>query len=102
MAIYKRRQQFVEHPFGIVLFTMYGNHFLLRTQRKVRAEVALLFLGYNMKRAKEILGFEGVMARLDALIALVAAEFHVTAVRMLFFLSHLRKSICFFLLLRAF
>jgi hypothetical protein len=69
MAICKRRQQIVEHPFGIVKFTMHGNHFLLRSLRKVRAEVALLFLGYNMKRVREILGFEGLMKRLDALIA---------------------------------
>jgi hypothetical protein len=40
---------------------------LLRTLRKVRAEVALLFLGYNLKRVKKVLGFEGLMARLDAL-----------------------------------
>ncbi len=43
MAIYKRRQQIVEHPFGTIKHTMHGNHFLLRTRRKVRAEVALLF-----------------------------------------------------------
>jgi hypothetical protein len=39
---------------------------LLRTLRKVRAEVAF-FLGYNLKRVKKVLGFEGLMARLDAL-----------------------------------
>lgn len=69
MAIYKRRQQIVEHPFGTIKFTMHGNHFLLRTLRKVRVEVALLFLGYNLKRVKDILGFGGLMKRLDALIA---------------------------------
>ena len=68
MAIYKRRQQIVEHPFGTVKHTMHGSHFLLRTRRKVRAEVALLFLGYDMKRVKNILGFEEMM-KLDALIA---------------------------------
>ena len=45
---------------------MNGGYFLLRTRRKVRAEVALLFLGYNLKRAVNVLGFDGIMARLDA------------------------------------
>jgi hypothetical protein len=63
MAICKRRQQIVEHPFGTVKFTMHGNHFQLRTLRKVRAEIALLFFGYNMKRVREVLGFEGLMKR---------------------------------------
>ena len=69
MAIYKRRQQIVEHPFGTIKHTMRGNYFLLRTRRKVRTEVALLFLGYNIKRVINILGFEEIMKRLDALIA---------------------------------
>jgi transposase len=64
--LYKRRQQIVEHPFGTIKHSMNGRYFLLRTRRKVRAEVALLFLGYNLKRAVKVLGFEGIMARLDA------------------------------------
>jgi hypothetical protein len=67
IELYKRRQQIVEHPFGTVKHTMNGGYFLLRTRRKVRAEVALLFLGYNLKRAVKVLGFEGIMARLDSL-----------------------------------
>jgi len=66
-ALYKRRQQMVEHPFGTIKRTMNGGYFLLRTRRKVRVEVALLFLGYNLKRAVKVLGFEGIMARLDAI-----------------------------------
>lgn len=66
-ALYKRRQQMVEHPFGTIKRTMNGGYFLLRTRRKVRAEVALLFLGYNLKRAVKVLGFEGIMARLAAI-----------------------------------
>jgi len=67
MELYKRRQQIVEHPFGTIKHTMHGGYFLLRTRRKVCAEVALLFLGYNLKRAIKVLGFEGIMARLDSL-----------------------------------
>jgi transposase len=102
MAIYKRRQQIVEHPFGTVKFTMHGNYFLLRTRRKVRVEVALLFLGYNMKRVKKVLGFEGMMARLDTLIAHAASAFFAVAARMLFSLSYLLKNICFSLWRYAF
>jgi len=79
MALYKRRQQIVEHPFGTVKYTMHGSHFLLRTRRKVRAEVALLFLGYNLKRVKEVLGFKEVMARLDALASRTVAALQSTA-----------------------
>ena len=66
MDIYRRRQQIVEHPFGTVKHTMHGYYFLLRTRRKVRTEVALLFLGYNLKRVYNVLGFSEIMARLDA------------------------------------
>jgi radical SAM protein with 4Fe4S-binding SPASM domain len=67
MELYKRRQQIVEHPFGTVKFTMQGNYFLLRTRRKVRSEVALLFLGYNLKRVYQVMGFQEFMARLARL-----------------------------------
>jgi len=61
----------VEHPFGTVKHTMNGRYFLLRKRRKVRCEVALLFLGYNMKRAFNVLGFREIMARLDSLLPFV-------------------------------
>ena len=83
--LYKRRQQIVEHPFGTVKHTMNGGYFLLRTRRKVCAEVALLFLGYNLKRAVKVLGFEEIMARLDGLyrsfykIALQMLDFGILA-----------------------
>ncbi len=67
MELYKLRQQIVEHPFGTIKHTMNGGHFLLRTRRKVRSEVALLFLGYNLKRVMNILGFKELMRRLDSL-----------------------------------
>jgi len=65
--IYKLRQQIAEHPFGTVKRTMDGGYFLLRSRRKVRCEIALLFLGYNLKRAVKVLGFKEIMARLDCL-----------------------------------
>lgn len=75
MALYKRRQMIVEHPFGTIKFTLGGYYFLLRTRRKVRSEVALLFLAYNMKRAYKILGFKGIMKRLDSLFRLFIRDF---------------------------
>jgi predicted RNA-binding protein YlxR (DUF448 family) len=65
--LYHRRQEIVEHPFGTMKHTMNGGYFLLRTRRKVRTEAALLFLGYNLKRVVNVLGFAGIMARLDSL-----------------------------------
>ena len=65
--IYRRRQEMVEHPFGTIKHTMNGGYFLLRTRRKVRAEVALLMLGYNLRRAVSVLGFGEIMARLNNL-----------------------------------
>lgn len=62
--LYKKRQMIVEHPFGTIKRAMNGSYFLLRTLKKVRGEVALLFLAYNMKRVINILGVEGMMARL--------------------------------------
>lgn len=66
LETYKRRQQMVEHPFGTVKHAMGGGYFLLRTRRRVRSEIALLFLGYNLKRALKVLGFRGIMDRLEA------------------------------------
>jgi len=68
IELYKRRQQIVEHPFGTIKNTMHGGQFLLRTRRKACAEIALLFLGYNLKRAVNILGFKAIMAKLNSLL----------------------------------
>ncbi len=57
----------VEHPFGTIKHTLNGNYFLLRTEKKVRGEVALLFLAYNLKRAINLLGFERLMEKLKAI-----------------------------------
>ena len=77
MELYRLRQQIVEHPFGTVKHTMNGYYFLLRRRRKVRTEVALLFLGYNLKRAYNVLGFREIMARLDAISVRFSAFFRI-------------------------
>jgi transposase len=63
--LYRQRQQVVEHPFGTVKRAMGGDHFLLRGTEKVGCEAALLFTGYNLKRALNVLGFDDLMAKLD-------------------------------------
>lgn len=63
---YRLRQQIVEHVFGTVKRTQDGGYFLVRTKEKVKAEVALLMLGYNLKRSRNVLGFTRMMELLDS------------------------------------
>ena len=65
LELYKLRQQIVEHVFGTLKRTMNGGYFLLRTEEKVKCETSLMFLGYNLKRSRSILGFDETMRRLD-------------------------------------
>jgi len=65
--LYKLRQQIVEHVFGTIKRTMDSGYLLLRSRRKAEAEMALVFTGYNLKRAHAALGFEGIMLALDRL-----------------------------------
>ena len=64
--LYNLRRSLAEHPFGTIKRHMNGGYFLLRTLPKVRAEAALFYLSYNLKRASNVLGFKEIMARLDA------------------------------------
>jgi hypothetical protein len=50
------RRQTVEHPFGTLKAWMGSTHFLTKTLPKVRAEMSLHVLAYNLKRAMKILG----------------------------------------------
>lgn len=50
-----------EHPFGTIKRAMGSTFFLLRGMRKVDGEFALLCLGYNITRAKNLLGFNKMM-----------------------------------------
>ena len=56
------RRQTVEHPFGTLKAWMGSTHFLTRTLDKVRTEVSLLVLAYNLKRMIKILGAAPLMA----------------------------------------
>ncbi len=55
-----------EHPFGTIKRAMGFSYFLLRGLRKVTGEFAFMCLGYNIKRAKNLLGFEKMMELMAA------------------------------------
>ena len=50
-----------EHPFGTIKRSMGLSYFLLQGIEKVTGEFALMCLGYNIKRAKNLLGFDKMM-----------------------------------------
>ena len=50
------RRRTAEHPFGTLKSWMGSTHFLTRTLEKVRTEMSLHVLAYNVKRAIAILG----------------------------------------------
>src|SRR5450631_549740 len=55
------RRQTVEHPFGTIKHWMGATHFLTRTLGRVRTEMSLHVLAYNLKRVMRILGIEELM-----------------------------------------
>lgn len=58
----RMRQWLSEHPFGTVKRGFNQGYMLLKGLSKVRAEMGLTFLGYNIKRAINILGVEVLIA----------------------------------------
>ena len=54
-----------EHPFGTIKRAMGASYFLLRGLRKVTGEFALFCLGYNLERAKNLLGFQKMMQLME-------------------------------------
>jgi macrodomain Ter protein organizer (MatP/YcbG family) len=61
-AIMKLRQALAEHPFGTLKRGMNQGYFLLRRLVKVRGEMSLSLLAYNLKRVITILGVEKLIA----------------------------------------
>jgi hypothetical protein len=52
------RRQTAEHPFGTIKAWMGAAHFRRRTLEKVRTEMSLHVLAYNLKRMIAILGVQ--------------------------------------------
>jgi len=60
------RRQTAEHPFGTLKAWMGTTHFLTGTLPRVRTEMSLHVLAYNLKRMIAILGIQPLMAALRA------------------------------------
>lgn len=62
--IMRVRRQTAEHPFGTLKLWMGASHFLTRTLKRVRTEMSLHVLAYNLKRVMRILGIGGMLKAL--------------------------------------
>jgi len=60
------RRQTVEHPFGTLKAWMGATHFLTKTLPRVRTEMSLQVLAYNLKRALNIFGTQLLVAFMRA------------------------------------
>ena len=60
------RRRTVEHPFGTLKAWMGATHFLTRTLAKVRTEMSLHVLAYNMKRMIKVFGVAPLMKAIRA------------------------------------
>ena len=60
------RRATVEHPFGTLKAWMGATHFKMRTLEKVRTEMSLHVLAYNLKRVIAILGVRPLVAAMQA------------------------------------
>ena len=60
------RRQTVEHPFGTLKAWMGATHFLTKTLPRVRTEMSLHVLAYNLKRARNIFGTQPLIAFMRA------------------------------------
>ena len=59
-----QRKCLSEHPFGTMKRTLGAYYFLLKTKVKVEAEMALICLSYNMRRAISMLGVPKLIAKM--------------------------------------
>jgi transposase len=62
----KIRKSTVEHPYGTLKYWMGYTHFQLITLKKVRAEMSLHVLAYNLKRVINIMGTVQIMEAIRA------------------------------------
>jgi len=62
----RRRRAIVEHPFGTLKAWMGSTHFKTKTLEKVRTEMSLQVLAYNLKRVIAVLGVPPLVAAMQA------------------------------------
>lgn len=60
------RRQTVEHAFGTLKSWMGATHFLMKTLPKVRTEVSLHVLAYNLKRMIQVFGVQPLISAIRA------------------------------------
>ena len=60
----KKRMSTSEHPFGTVKRHLVGYYFLLKGKVKASAEMSLLYMAYNMRRAINMVGVSQLVAAL--------------------------------------
>ena len=60
------RRQTAEHVFGTLKSWMGATHFLMKTLPKVKTELSLHVLAYNLKRMIRILGVQPLIAVIRA------------------------------------
>ena len=63
-GLYRKRQQIVEHPFGTIKRQWGYYYTLMKTSKKVEAEMSLIFSCYNLRRSISIFGVKGLIKRL--------------------------------------
>ena len=61
----KRRKSLSEHPFGIVKRCLGADYLLMKSFSGVRAEMALAYLAFNMKRAINIVGIKPMIEAIN-------------------------------------
>lgn len=62
----KIRKSTVEHPFGTIKSWMGATHFQMRTLTRVKTEMSLHVLAYNLKRVMKIIGILPLMEAMKA------------------------------------
>jgi transposase len=62
----RARRMTVEHPFGTIKYWMGSTHFLTKTLDRVRTEMSLHVLAYNLKRVMKLLGVGPMMEAIRA------------------------------------
>ena len=58
----RQRRETAEHPFGTIKSWMGATHFQMKTLKRVRTEMALHVLAYNLKRVMNIIGIDPLIA----------------------------------------
>lgn len=64
-ALYRRRQELIEHIFGTIKRSFGYTYTLLKGKKKITGEFSLIYLAYNFLRTKNILGFDKMLKALN-------------------------------------